>query len=129
MAAPYSLDLRERVVRAAQEGPLSRAEVAEQFSLGERTVYRWLAQSKEDPTLAPKPHAGGRVCSVDEEGQTLLRDLVEEQNDRTLAEYAQVYEQKRGVHLSRSALHRVLARLDLPRKKKRFAPQSATARM
>lgn len=49
-----------------------------------------------------------------------MRALVqdEDKNDRTLAEYAEAYERQRGVRLSRSALHRAMVRLDLPRNKK-----------
>lgn len=126
MAAPYSLDLRERVIRAVDEGSRTVAEIAQQFSVAERTIYKWLARRKEAQTFAPKPHAGGRAPSVDKEGGQLLGTLVEEKNDRTLAEYAEAYEQQRGVRLSRSALHRAMVRLKLPRKKKHSAPASRT---
>lgn len=127
MAAPYSADLRERVIRAVDESTLTIEEIAEQFHVSERTIYKWLALRKQMGTLAPKPHAGGRALSVDEEGGKLLGRLVEEKNDRTLAEYAEAYEQARGVRLSRAALHRALVRLNLPRKKKRSALRNRTA--
>lgn len=129
MAAPYSADLRERVIRAVDQSTLTIEEIAEQFQVSERTIYKWLALRKQTGTLAPKPHAGGRALSVDEEGGKLLGRLVEEKNDRTLAEYAQAYEQACGVRLSRAALHRALVRLNLPRKKKRSALRNRTATM
>ena len=46
MAAPYSFDLRERVIRAVDESPLTIEEVAQQFNVSERTIYKWLAQRK-----------------------------------------------------------------------------------
>lgn len=127
--APYSLDLRERVIRAVDESPLTVEEIAEQFNVSDRTIYKWLAQRKAERTLAPKPHAGGRACSVDAPGEELLGQMVEAQNDRTLDEYAQAYLQERGVRLSRSALQRAMVRLNLPRKKSRSAPASRTAPM
>jgi transposase len=66
---------------------------------------------------------------VDEDGGKLLGRLVEAQNDRTLDEYAEAYQRERGVQLSRSALQRAMVRLDLPRKKKHFAPRNRTAPM
>ena len=129
MAAPYSLDLRERVLRAVDESPLTVEEIAVQFHVSERAIYRWLALRKQTGSVAPKPHAGGRRPGVDETGGKLLRQWVEEQNDRTLAEYIELYEQNRSVRLSRSAMHRALVRLDLPRKKRHFALGSRTARM
>jgi transposase len=127
MAAPYSLDLRERVIRAVDESPLTIAEVAHQFNVSERTIYKWLAQRKESGTLAPKPHAGGRACRVDAPGEALLGQMVAAQNDRTLDEYAHAYFRERGVHLSRTTLHRAMVRLELPRKKKHSAQPSRTA--
>lgn len=53
----YAMDLRERVVKFIQEGG-TRAEAARRFSLGERSVYRYLAAAKTD-TLAPKTTWGG----------------------------------------------------------------------
>ena len=126
MAKPYSLDLRERVIRAVDESALTIEQIAQRFSITERTIYNWLARRKQAQTLAPKPHAGGRALSVDEEGGKLLGELVEEKNDRTLAEYAEAYAQRRGVRLSRAALHRAMVRLKLPRKKKHSVPRSRT---
>jgi transposase len=129
MPAPYSLDLRERVLRAVDESPLMIEEVAVQFNVSERVIYRWLALRKQTGSVAPKPHGGGRRAGVDETGGKLLGEWVEEQNDRTLDEYIELYEQKRAVRLSRSAMHRALVRLNLPRKKKLSALGSRTARM
>jgi transposase len=53
----YTLDLRERVVRFVHRGG-TRAEAARRFSLGLRSVYRYLAAAKAD-TLAPKTTWGG----------------------------------------------------------------------
>src|SRR5579863_633917 len=53
----YTKDLRERVVKFIQAGG-TRAEAARRFSLGERSVYRYLAAAKTD-TLAPKTTWGG----------------------------------------------------------------------
>jgi putative transposase len=126
MAAPYSLDLRERVLRAVDERPVTIAEIALQFSVSQSAIYAWLARRKATGLFAPKPHAGGRALSVDEDGGKLLSELVEAQNDRTLDEYADAYHERRGVRLSRSALQRAMVRLDLPRKKKHSAPRTRT---
>ena len=53
----YTLDLRERVVKFVQGGG-TRAEAARRFSVGERSVYRYLAAAKTD-SLAPKTSWGG----------------------------------------------------------------------
>ena len=52
----YTMDLRERVVKFVAGGG-TRAEAAQLFRLGERTVYRYLAAAKAN-TLTPKTSWG-----------------------------------------------------------------------
>jgi transposase len=117
MAAPYSTDLRKRAVSAALKEEITRAEVARQFDISEATLYTWLRRWKADATLEPLPHAGGPQPSLDEEAMKQLADMVEQENDRTIDEYRTAVEERLGVAVSRSALHRALQKLKLPRKK------------
>jgi transposase len=119
MPRAYSVDLRERVLAAAQEERLTQAALAARFRLSEQTVYNWLRRQREEGTVAPRPHGGGRRASVDERGARLLSALVRAENDRTLEELAALYQARTHVRLSRSALWRALARLGLARKKSR----------
>lgn len=41
MAAPYSVDLRERVLMALDEKKLKRYEIAKQFKVDPKTIYNW----------------------------------------------------------------------------------------
>lgn len=126
MAAPYSPDLRKRAVSAALKGELTRAEVARQFDISEATLYTWLRRWKEGATLEPLPHAGGPQPGLDEEGMKQLADMVEQENDRTIDEYRTAVEERIGVQMSRSAVHRALQKLKLPRKKRRSGLRSRT---
>jgi transposase len=129
MARAYSMDLRERAVAAARRGDRTRAEVAQQFDISEGTLYGWLRRWKTEGTLEPLPRGGGRQPSLDEAGIQQLREIVEEQNDRTLEEYLVLVEERTGVRMSTSALDRALQKLRLPRKKRRSAPANKSARM
>lgn len=116
MAKPYSMDLRERVLRARQEGSTQR-EIAERFDLSESTVYAWLRRFREEGTVEPLPHGGGQPPAVDEQGSMVLREIVETQNDLTLAEYNARYRERMGITLSQSALWRAIDKLQITRKK------------
>jgi len=48
----YSVDLRERVLKAVDEGML-RAVVSSQFSINLKTIYLWLKQRKERGNIHP----------------------------------------------------------------------------
>ncbi len=129
MARAYSIDLRQRAVAAARRGDRTRAEVAQQYDISEATLYGWLRRCKDEGTLEPRPHGGGRQPSLDEAGMRQLREIVEAQNDRTLEEYVTLVEEETGVRMSTSAMDRALQRLRLPRKKRRSAPANKSARM
>src|SRR3954447_2036223 len=83
---PLSMDLRERVVAACDAGGESQAEVAARFSVSPSTIRRLLARRAAAGSVAPLPHAGGFPSRVDEAARGVLRDLVREQPDATLAE-------------------------------------------
>ena len=119
MPAPYSLDLRTRAVAAAREGELSRAEVARQFKISERTLYDWLGREQSQGTLSPRPHGGGQSPIIDEAGLEVLRSIVGANNDRTLEEYCALYAQQTGIRPSTSAMDRALVRGRITRKKSR----------
>jgi hypothetical protein len=51
--APYSLDLRERVVAAVEKGGMSRRGAAAQFGLGINTVITWVRRFRATGSVAP----------------------------------------------------------------------------
>lgn len=115
MPAPYSPDLRRRVLYACAMVEGSRAEIARRFQVGERTVYLWLRQEREEGRTTAKPHAGGLPSRFD---AALLRSLYEAQPDLTLAECAAQYQARTGLPISLSSVERLVQLLDLRRKKK-----------
>lgn len=119
MPGAYSMDLRERLVACRREERLSEAALAARFRVSTGTVSHWLQRVEVTGGVAPKPHAGGRASKIDAAGAALLRTLVDEQNDRTLAELATLYAARTGVRPSRAALSRRLIHLGLGRKKSR----------
>lgn len=114
MPGSYSLDLRQRVIAACDEGRLSRRKIAELYQVGESTIYEWLNRRRETNSLAPLPHAGGRVSDLD---VSVLSELVEAENDQTLEEYAAGYARRTGRLFSISHICRGLKSVRLRRKK------------
>ena len=114
----YSLDLRQRVVRAYEDGGDSIAEVAEQFGVSLGFVKKMLRQWRATGDLTPKPHGGGKPTSLSAALRQKLRGKVRTQSDITLVELQDflVAEEHKSVHVA--TISRALARLDLPRKKR-----------
>jgi transposase len=115
MPAPYSPDLRHRVLYACAMVEGSRPEIARRFQVSERSVYLWLRQEREEGRTVPKPHAGGRPSRFD---PTVIRAIHTEQPDVTLAECATRYAARTGVPISLSSVERLVQTLNLRRKKK-----------
>ena len=126
MAPPISVEVRKRVVAAHREGKGTYAELADVFQVGEASVSRWLRLDRETGSLEPKPPPG-RAPKLDERGRAVLRELVEQDNDATLAELASRLHERTGVKLVVSTMCKVLAKMGISRKKKTSTRASATA--
>ncbi len=114
----YSLDLRQRVVRAYEEGGDSIAEVAEQFGVSLGFVKKMLRQWRATGDLTPRPHGGGKPASLSEKLRQKLRGKVRAESDITLVELQDflVAEERTSVHVA--TISRALKELNLPRKKR-----------
>lgn len=64
MAKPYSIDLRERVVRAVERDGLSRRQAASRFGVAVSTVIGWVDQFRETGSLAPGQMGGHRPKKI-----------------------------------------------------------------
>lgn len=121
MPRAYSLDLRERVIATCAAGTQPRRGIAAQFQISEGTLYDWLRRCRERGSYAPAPHAGGVASGLN---RAVLRELVEEENDRTLAEYADAYQERTGHRYSIPRICTVLKEMKLSRKGRRSARRS-----
>jgi transposase len=97
MAAPYSLDLRERVVTAVATG-MSRAQAAAHYQVSHSSAIRWTRRLAETGSPAALPMGGKKPFSLaNEEGW--IRARVEEKPDITGRELLAELKQ-RGIEVS-----------------------------
>ena len=126
MPRACSTAIREPVLAASEAGEGSQAVIAGRFRIGERTLSRWLQAARTEGRRGPKAPARRRV-PVGGAGE-VLAGLVAEQGDATLAEYADLLDERAGVRRSPAAVCRALQALGLVRKKRRSGPPSRTGR-
>ena len=114
MGKPYSEDLRERVIGAAQDGA-TIPEIAEQFGVSISSVVRFRRLHRETGSVSPAKFGGykGYALAAHEE---LVRELVAEQSDITLAELRAVLATE-NVTVGQSSISRFLHHLNLRFKK------------
>jgi transposase len=120
---PYSVDLRERVVRAVDEGQSSQA-VAIRFKIGERTVRRYVQRRKERGNLEADV-SPGRPREIDKNQETALLKQSEQYPDATLAKHCEHWERSKNVKVSPATMCRSLQRLGQTRKKRPSVPLNA----
>jgi transposase len=111
---PYTMDLRERVAAAVDDGLWSQRRIAGLFRVSLSFVSRLLKRRREAGTLAPEPHRGGRRRVLSPADRCRLWDLVEEHSDDTLDELRR----RGGFTCSSTTIWRALRRHGLTRKKK-----------
>ena len=112
----YSLDLRERIIKAHLEEGQSKSEVARRFGVSRRSVIRYVKRA-EQGRLAATPHPGSKPWLSAEQCE-ILRQQVEAHNDWTLEEHAEALAEHTGVELKKSAIDKYLRKLGISRKKR-----------
>jgi transposase len=118
MPQPYSADLRERVLIACERGDGSQVEIARRFQVCPATVSNWRRQAREEGRRKAKPHSGGVPPRLDASALQVLRQLVIEDNDAMLREYAERLAARTGVRVCLAVICEALKRLKLRPKKR-----------
>lgn len=81
-----SMDLRERIVSAYQNGEGSYVVLAARFSVSRAVVGKLVRQQREQGTLEPQVHLRGRKPAINGEKLEQLRQHLVDHSDATLAE-------------------------------------------
>src|SRR5690349_20830557 len=94
----YSIDLRERVVRAVERG-MSKSRAARTFAVSLATVKNYVRQFHATGSLAPRP-IPGRPRGIPRDQDAALVAQLRATPDATLAELVAAWEASRGVAVS-----------------------------
>lgn len=107
MAKPYSLDLRERVLKYLEQFP-NRTRACQLFQVGRATVFRWLSRKQKEGHVQPlqRKYAFKRVDDL------ALNEYIAAHPDQFLSEIAKNF----GV--SPQSIFYNLKRLNITRKKR-----------
>ena len=117
---PYSIDLREKVVKAYEQGNISIRKLATRFDVSKAFVQRLLKQKQVKGHVQPQKQ-GGSMKSELHEHSTQLVEMVEKYPDATLCEYCEYWGEAYGSWLSTSTMCRALKKQQLTLKKRRYA--------
>jgi transposase len=113
----YSTDLRERVLRAVDQGK-PRKQIVQDFNVSLATIKRYLKQRREQGHLRPKAIPGRRPIKR-EPLEAGLQAQLQAYPDATLPQHCEIWEQTHGQSVSRWTMSRAIKELDWTRKKSR----------
>src|SRR5271169_4431581 len=119
----YSLDLRQRVLKAYDEDKWTVGQIAERFKVGEWWVYKLKRQRKRGDGIAPRKGKVGQPRRFAPEQINRLTHYVDKHPDATLE---QIHE-KLGASCTTVTIHNTLRRLGY-RYKKNAAGQRTRSR-
>jgi transposase len=107
---PYSKDLRLRVLSAVDAGS-PREQVAKAFSVSMPTIKRWLRRRRQSGDVEPRA-IPGRPSRKGAMLKEWLPKHLEANDDLTLEEHREAFEEEFGEEVSTSTVGRAIA--DLP---------------
>ena len=118
----HSQDLRQRVLRAVDEGQ-SRAEIIERFQVSRATIKRYLKQRRETGNVRPRPIPGRPKVK----GKALQAELgrpLEAHPGATLADHCRIWETEHGMPVSSATMSRAIHAVGWIRNKGRGSHQN-----
>src|SRR5437762_5928562 len=112
----YSVDVREKVLRAVDQG-YPREEIVKLLGVSRATIKRYVKQRRETGTVAPKVIPGRPPKKLGPLQAELVAQL-QAHNDLSLEDQCRLWEQSHGVQVSTATMSRAIKRLAWTRKKR-----------
>ncbi len=125
MAKPYSMDLRDRVIKAIEAGH-SQSDVAKLLKVGRRTVVRYVGLWHATGHVAAKKFGGHKKHKLAAHADT-VKGLVKAEPDQTIAEL-QVRLGEAKIKVSASAINRFLKASKITYKKNTLRHRAKSGR-
>lgn len=114
---PYSLEFRQRIINIYAEGNTSQRKLAERFRVAPSFVQKILKQYRETGSIDPKKRLQQTPTKLNSAQLDILKNIVEANNDATLAELCDLLLQETNIRLGVSTMFRMLKKQNLTLKK------------
>ncbi len=115
----YSIDLREKIVKAYEQGDTSVRKVADRFCVAKSFVQKLLKLNKTQGHVEPRQQGGTLKGKLDG-SEAQLAAMVEKYPDATLLEYCEYWDKTYNYWVSTSTMCRALSKQKLTLKKRRY---------
>lgn len=118
MPAPYSTDLREKIIIALKKGDNNQSKIANIFNVSNAFVSTLWKRYNETKTFKPKKVGGNRKPIITEIGRKHLEEWIANEPSLTLDELSQRYTAHFNKSVSRSTVGLTLQKMRITFKKK-----------
>jgi transposase len=115
---PYSIDFRQKIIEVYEQERLSIRHLAKRFYVAKSFVQKILKQSQQTGDIKPKRQGGNSPPKVQGTDLVTLTEIIENNNDATLAELCELLEAETGIEVSRATMGRISQSLAYTFKKK-----------
>ena len=113
----YPVEFRQKILDCYYNEPISQRQLAKRFCVTLSFVQKLLKQYRETGDVRPKTYRCGRHLKLTPEQMLVLGELIEENNDATLAQLSKLFLERTGIVLSVATVARIAERLGITRKK------------
>ena len=114
---PYSLEFRQRIIDTYAEENTSQRQLAQRFRVASSFVQKILKPYRETGSIEPKQRLEQTPTKLNSAQLDILKNLVEANNDATLAELCDLLLQETNIRVGVSTMFRMLKKQDLTLKK------------
>jgi transposase len=113
----YPVEFRQKILDCYYNEPISQRQLAKRFCVTLSFVQKLLKQYRETGDVRPKTYRCGRHLKLTPEQMLVLGELIQENNDATLAQLSKLFLERTGILLSVATVARIAERLRIARKK------------
>jgi len=113
----YPVEFRQKILDCYYNEPISQRQLAKRFCVTLSFVQKLLKQYRDTGDVRPKTYRCGRHLKLTPEQMLVLGELIEENNDATLAQLSKLFLERTDIVLSVATVARIAERLGITRKK------------
>ena len=113
----YPVEFRQKILDCYYNEPISQRQLSKRFRVALSFVQKLLKQSRQTGDIRPKTHRCGRNLKLTQEQMISFGELIEENNDATLAELSKLFQERTSIVLSVATVGRIAEHLRMTLKK------------
>jgi transposase len=114
---PYPIEFRRKIISVYEQENISIRKLAQRFQVAKSFIQKLLKQYQQTGDLNPQPQGGSPPSLVQEEQLITLIEIIESNNDATLEELCDLFQEARGIKVSRATMGRITLQLNYSVKK------------